>query len=47
MVPEILSNNVANYVENINQYMTILFDSVGFKAQSPEIQRQISHQKTF
>ena len=47
MVPELLSNNVANYVENINQYMTILFDSVGSKAQSPGIQRQIGHQKTF
>ena len=44
---QILSNNVANYVENINQYMTIIFDSVGFKAQSPGIQRQIGHQKTF
>ena len=25
MVPELLSNNVANYVENINQYMAIFF----------------------
>ena len=44
---QILSNNVANYVENINQYMTIIFEYVGFEAQSPGIQRQIGHQKTF